>query len=174
MQLKASKRRLRYCPACAGTLTQNRRPPLICKQCGFHFYYDPHVSAAVILRDTKNRILLLKRKSNPKKGFWHLPGGFIEINESAEDALRREVKEEIGAHMENVRYLGSFTNRYFDGGINYHTITIFFTADIKRMRFTRNDETDTIAFFAPKDIPFAAIAFGGVRQALMQFRKEQN
>jgi 8-oxo-dGTP diphosphatase len=63
---------------------------------------------AIIQREDK--ILLIRRKNEPFKGYWALPGGFIEYQETAEDAVRREVMEEAGLEVDII----GFQNVYSD------------------------------------------------------------
>ena len=59
---------------------------------------------AVILND-KNEVLLLQRNKEPEKGFWSIPGGAVEFNETIEDALIREIKEETDVDVEIIKLL---------------------------------------------------------------------
>jgi len=59
---------------------------------------------AAILRD--GRLLLVKRVKAPEAGCWNLPGGRVEYGESVADAIKREIREEVGLEIELVRSLG--------------------------------------------------------------------
>ncbi|MBI4280617.1 NUDIX domain-containing protein [Candidatus Uhrbacteria bacterium] len=86
----------------------------------------PKVGVGVIvLKD--GRILLGKRKGAHGAGSWHFPGGHLEFNESLEDCARREVLEEVGISIKNIKKW-TFTNDIFkDEGKHY--ITCFLIAD---------------------------------------------
>ena len=62
---------------------------------------------AVIIRDDK--ILLIKRGTDPFKGFWALPGGYVEWDESTEDTVAREVKEELGLTVLSCELIGVYS-----------------------------------------------------------------
>ncbi|MBO8183192.1 MAG: NUDIX hydrolase [Archaeoglobus sp.] len=84
---------------------------------------------AVILEE--NRILLIKRASEPNKGLWSVPGGLVRLGERLEDALKREVKEETGLEVE-VGDLAFVAEEIIElEGIKYHYIIIDFFASIK-------------------------------------------
>lgn len=88
----------RFCPQC-GTPLQPQfldgRQRMACRECGFIHYNNPTPAAgALVARD--HTILLVKRKFEPGKGDWGLPGGFIESDETAAQAGVRETKEETG------------------------------------------------------------------------------
>jgi 8-oxo-dGTP diphosphatase len=76
-----------------------------CIQCGTIHYQNPKPTATLIcMRNTD--ILLVKRAFEPAKGEWSLPGGFIELGETPEDAAVRELKEETNLNGEVVKLLG--------------------------------------------------------------------
>jgi hypothetical protein len=88
----------RFCPRCG----HSRQPenqgqcPLSCSGCGLVFYFNPTVAAAAFVFDPEGKILLIRRAKDPSAGKLGVPGGFIDIGESAEEGLRREVSEEVG------------------------------------------------------------------------------
>ncbi len=77
--------------------------------------------AVIIMKDRK--VLLGKRKMSHGEGTWALPGGHLEFNETIEDCARREVFEETGLIIKNIRY-GAFTNDIFSGD-QKHYVTLF-------------------------------------------------
>ena len=81
--------------------------------------------AVAVIRD--NRVLLGKRKNAHGSGTWAFPGGHLEFNESIEACARREVLEETGIRIKNLRY-GPYTNDIF-ADENKHYVTLFVTAD---------------------------------------------
>jgi ADP-ribose pyrophosphatase YjhB (NUDIX family) len=82
-----------------------------CRACGFVDYQNPRPCVAIlILRD--DRILLARRGIPPAQGAWDIPGGFVDAEESAEDAVLREALEETTLHVEIREYLGSVPDVY--------------------------------------------------------------
>jgi len=77
--------------------------------------------AAIVIKD--NMVLLGKRKNAHGAGTWAFPGGHLEFNESIEDCAKREVFEETGIHIKNIRY-GTFTNDIFRKD-QKHYVTLF-------------------------------------------------
>jgi NADH pyrophosphatase NudC (nudix superfamily) len=92
-----------FCPVCAGKI--ERRPPklLTCKNCDKEFYINARPCNAVIITDNQGRVLLTKRKFDPGMGLWDLPGGFIDLEESAEESVNREMQEELGVKVKNIK-----------------------------------------------------------------------
>ena len=87
---------------------------------------------AVIVNEGK--ILLEKRKNAPGKGKWSIPGGLVELGESTEQAVIREVKEETGLEVEEPRLIDVVNNVSLDGKgrIKYHYVIVDYTAKVKR------------------------------------------
>ena len=66
------------------------------------------VDVAVVTSEKDRRVLLIRRKQEPFAGMWAIPGGFIEMDETLEDAARRELKEETGAEIETIEQVAAF------------------------------------------------------------------
>ncbi|HRN70164.1 MAG TPA: NUDIX domain-containing protein [Candidatus Woesebacteria bacterium] len=164
-----------FCPKCGGTLKKQTTNSLLCTQCGLHYYINPKGCNAIILKNKQGRILLVKRKDNPQKGYYDLPGGFIDINETIEESMHREMKEELGIKVNDISYVTSFYDRYEFGGIKAYTICAVFIGDLPdNITITPSDDAESVAFFKPEDIPFEKIAFEGIKKALLSFRRSKN
>ncbi|MDD5251382.1 MAG: NUDIX hydrolase [Patescibacteria group bacterium] len=83
------------------------KPNEPCPDCG-RYQNRALTIDAVMVRDGK--ILLIKRAAKPYKDFWALPGGYVEQNETVEDAVRREVTEETGLAVKNLKLIGLFSS----------------------------------------------------------------
>jgi ADP-ribose pyrophosphatase YjhB (NUDIX family) len=118
----------RFCPACAvplvGPLT---RQDLDCGACGFRYYQNVATGVAAFLT-CATQVLVVRRAAEPARGTLDLPGGFVMAGESLEEALARELHEEIGldALPDAPRYLFSLPNRYRYAGVEYATADAFF------------------------------------------------
>ena len=103
----------RFCPYCAAPLTEKRlegRRRPFCRQCRLPIYKNPLPATCVVAIDSRQQMLLVKRKVEPKIGQWCLPGGFMELGESPEQAALRELKEETGLSARIELLLGVTTN----------------------------------------------------------------
>lgn len=70
---------------------------------------QPKLTVDAVVFDRTGRLLLIKRKSPPFKGCYALPGGFVEVGETVEQAARRELKEETGVEVDSQRLVGIYS-----------------------------------------------------------------
>jgi 8-oxo-dGTP diphosphatase len=104
------------------------------------------VTAAGIILDESNRVLLLKHRFRPGGG-WGIPGGFIEAKEQPEEALRRELREEVGLEVEDVRL---FSTRTFKRA---KQLEILFRGRAKGGALPQSIEITKAAWFSLDEIP---------------------
>ena len=114
-------RKKTFCPYCGTRLTEKiceGSPRLFCEHCDEPIYENPIPASCLVVVDNMNRVLLVKRNVEPKKGFWCLPGGFMELGESPEKAALRELEEETGLLGRIEMLLGVSSNP----SAQYHTV----------------------------------------------------
>ncbi len=107
---------INFCRLCGGKVEEKiieDRKRKLCKRCGTINYENPIPAVAVVARNKKGEILLIKRKVEPQKGFWALPSGFIEIDEAPEAAALREFKEETGFTGKIKKLIGIYPQACF-------------------------------------------------------------
>lgn len=120
-----------HCPVCGShKFTQNNEKSKRCESCGFVFYVNASAAVAAFILNEKGELLVCKRGKEPAKGTWDLPGGFVDGNETAEEALMREIKEELDADIESAKYLFSLPNEYEYSGMTIPTLDMFFTCNL--------------------------------------------
>jgi ADP-ribose pyrophosphatase YjhB (NUDIX family) len=140
------------------------RPRLTCPDCGFVAYENPKVVVgSVVLHG--DRVLLCRRAIEPRRGFWTLPAGYLELEESTEAGAQREAMEEAGARIA------------LDGVLAVYNIPrISQVQVIYRARLVDPDvapgrESLEVALFRWEEIPWGEIAFPSVRWALAHWRE---
>lgn len=160
----------RHCPSC-GAANAGKTNPFVCVACGFAYYFNPTVSAGVFLSDGEGRLLVVRREKDPGKGLLGIPGGFIDIGESAEDALRREVREEVGLEIDEVRFLASFPNQYPYRGVTYPVCDLIFTGRALNPESAQSlDGVAGIEWRTPAKLGDDEFAFESMRRALRVIR----
>ena len=103
----------------------------------------------IIIKDGK--ILLVKRKNDPFKGKWALPGGFVEYGEKTEDAVTREVLEETGLKTTVDKTIGVYSDPNRDP--RGHTITVVYKLDVKCGELKSGDDASDAKFFDVNQLP---------------------
>ena len=151
----------KYCPNCKGLLEVYEGNHFRCSQCGFTIYRNPKPTASAIITDEENRVLLGKRSIVPSKGLWDVPGGFLELGESPEVGLRREIREELGVEIDILELLGFFMDTYSLADENHgdSTLNICYLAKIKSGEPKAESELDEIKWFKVDEIQMDQIAF---------------
>lgn len=157
----------RFCPHCGRPgISFRHDKAFVCRACGFVYFQNTATGVAVLLR-RKEEILFVERARDPGRGLLDLPGGFVDAGETAEQALRREVHEELGMELPAVRYLGSFANIYPYKGVTYHTCDLVFVGEMARTPVTFNrDEIAAVQLLAPSAVARERIAFASIHAVL--------
>ncbi len=106
MQLEHWYRDNHYCGTCGSeTILSQTERAIICPKCGRHIY--PRINPAVIVGVTDGDRLLMTKYANRGIGYYALVAGFTEIGETFEECVAREVMEEVGLKVKNIRYYKS-------------------------------------------------------------------
>ena len=103
----------------------------------------------IIIKD--GEILLIKRKNDPFKGKWALPGGFVEYGEKMEDAVVREVLEETGLKTTVDKMIGVYSDPNRDP--RGHTVTVVYKLSIKGGELKGGDDASDAKFFDVNQLP---------------------
>lgn len=161
----------RFCPRCGGHFAKKANNFLQCDNCILRYYVNPRPCNAVVIENNKKEIMLIERKIDPHKGMLDLPGGFVDLNESFEQSVIREIKEELQVMITDLKYIGSYYDVYEYGGITYHTLCSTFTGSIGSQEPIPTDDVAAIQYFPKDKIPFDRLAFGGLRRAIGDYLK---
>ena len=160
-------RRIEHCQVC-GTRVEYRVPDddnrerAVCPAC-HHVHYVNPLNVVSTLPIWKNKVLLCRRNIEPRKGFWTLPAGFMELGESTEEGAARETDEEAGAHIE-MQGLYCVINVLTAGQVHF-----FYRARLLDTDFAPGPETIEAQLFSEKDIPWNELAFRTVRMTLEKY-----
>ncbi|MEI7579682.1 MAG: NUDIX domain-containing protein [bacterium] len=158
-----------FCPRCKAALDQKNSPnprKITCTNCHLEYYLGPSAANAIVIKNAQGEILLVKRKDDPAKGLWDLPGGFVEFDETLEESIQREIKEELGLTLTNIKYLTSAADYYLFKAVRYHTIGAIYTATTTETNIPAHDDITATQFFAPTAIPWEQIAFPSITAIL--------
>ena len=162
--------RFSFCPLCASErITEYMRNGMRCTNCGYTYFHNAAAAVAGII-ECDGTILLTRRNHEPRKGFWDLPGGFVDYNETAEAALKREIFEELHCAIENCRYMCSFPNIYRYASVDYFTCDMVFICNLQSEAIIRpNSEIMETMHITKTDIDWDSLAFSSTQAALKYY-----
>jgi len=155
---------MKFCPNCASPVTR-RVPPgdslprWLCDACGIVHYENPKLVLGSI-PEWEGRLLLCRRAIEPRYGYWTLPAGFMENDETAGEAAARETLEEAGAHIE---LLGPYSMISVP---QVNQVHMFYRARLLNLEFKPGEESIEVALFEENAIPWKEIAFRTVGHTL--------
>jgi ADP-ribose pyrophosphatase YjhB (NUDIX family) len=172
---KKGRPQYNYCPNCAEALEErdfDGKKKLACSaECGFVHWDNPRsVAVALVPSADGTKLLLIQRNIPPFVGSFALPGGFVDTNEGLDPAAIREVLEETGLNIDDVRFFWSAPT-----GRNENLI--FFTGRLAGGEITLSSETMSVDFFTPEQLleklasedPNSKIAFPLHKQAIQMW-----
>jgi len=157
---------MNFCSQCGQSISLempdgDNRPRYSCKHCGKIHYENPLIVAGCVPVHG-DRILLCRRAIEPRYGYWTVPAGFMELDESLPEAAARETREEALATVDLGRLF------VVVDVIQAKQVHIFFEANMPEPDFGAGDETLESRLFHPEEIPWEEIAFESVRIALTE------
>lgn len=172
--------KLQFHPYTGNPLTKKEDSRYEDTQTGQSYFANPKPTVGIIIPNARNQILLAKRGVEPFIHTWDLPGGFVEIGESFEEAAVREIKEELGVTVQTLQYVSSQVGTYEYAGIMFPILDTTFvailandaksTGDVYSVSsFSPADDVSEVAFFDVTAIPFAEIKMENIVQALQTY-----
>jgi ADP-ribose pyrophosphatase YjhB (NUDIX family) len=161
----------KYCPLCTSEMNRESELLLTCPDCGFHYYFNPKPCTAVILENSAKKILVVRRKREPFKDMLDLPGGFVDLHENLEQAIEREIKEELGIKATNLRYYLSLIDKYKYTGVEYPILTFVFTGTVPaEEKITPADDVYDPHFIKPEEINIEEVSFESMKQVILTYQ----
>jgi len=167
-----SKDVFHFCPFCGSNhFVWDGEKSHKCSSCGKKLYTNEVGAVIALIYNNDGELLFTSRKFNPAKGMLDLPGGFIDLGETAEQAVIREVKEELNLEVVNLQFYGSFPNEYTYAGLTYFTIDLAFECDVKTFEnLSAKDDVSENCFINPKHINLQEIGLASVRKLVAQLQ----
>lgn len=160
-----------FCPRCGRAQPESAEGrSFCCLACNFLYYFNPAIAVAAFIIDARDQVLFIRRAKDPAKGKLAIPGGFIDANETAEEACRREIREEVSLDLTTLDFLCSQPNQYPYHGVTYPVLDFFFVARTQSAREAAAlDEVESVSWLNPRGVDPAEIAFPSMREALRRY-----
>ncbi|MBZ4652421.1 MAG: hypothetical protein JG761_1221 [Proteiniphilum sp.] len=157
-----------YCPRCgSAAFAEHNEKSKQCAECGFIYYFNSSAAVVAVIVNDKGEILVARRAKEPAKGSLDLPGGFIDLHETAEEAVIREIREESGLTVLNPRYLFSIPNIYLYSDFEVHTVDLFFRCKVNDFNGLRaDDDVAELLFIPPEEINPAEFGLTSIRKGI--------
>jgi ADP-ribose pyrophosphatase YjhB (NUDIX family) len=156
---------VRHCSRCGaelvlGPVAGEERERLACRACGHIAYLNPRLVVTALPVTDAGEVILLRRGIEPGYGRWAQPGGFLEIDETAQEGAVRETLEETGLVVEPATIIGLYTRP------QAAIVVVAWEARIVGGAAHPTAESLEVRPFAPSDIPWPGIAFATTTWAL--------
>lgn len=143
------------------------RERLICTDCGYVAYENPKIVVGSVVTDEAGRFLLCRRAIEPRRGYWTLPAGYMELNETTIDGAKREAWEEARARIEIDCLLAVYNIPRIS------QVQLIHRAHLAAPHIEAGPESLEVGLFAWEEIPWDDLAFPTVLWSLNEFRRRQ-
>ncbi|MEM8668278.1 MAG: NUDIX domain-containing protein [Planctomycetota bacterium] len=165
-----------FCPRCGASVKQSAAIPFRCTDCEFAQFFGPVAAVGALVMNDNGDLLLVRRARDPGAGKWGLPGGFVDREETIEDAMRREVKEETQLELRDTQYLMSHPNQYDYRGIVSPVIDLFYTARAVKPASIQlaQEELDHHVWVRPSKVHLDEMAFHSNRLAVERWLQDND
>ncbi|MBL42753.1 MAG: NUDIX hydrolase [Rhodospirillaceae bacterium] len=139
---------------------------IICNKCNYIHYINPKIVVGGVI-SYKKSILLCKRAIEPQKGYWTIPAGYLEENESTEEGALREIYEESGVKPQIQGLLAIYSLKHIS------QIQLIYKFLSINKDLNPGVETEEADYFDWENIPWNELAFPSVRWALNHFKEAE-
>ena len=167
--------KFKYCPVCGSKHFEvNNFKSKQCQDCGFTYYANPSAATAALIINKCNELLVVRRAKEPAKGTLDLPGGFVDMGETVEEGMRREIKEETGLEVNDIRYLFSSPNLYMYSGMGIHTIDMVYLVPLDNgtIDVQASDDAAEAIWIPINKVNPAEFGLTSIRNAVIRFLTE--
>jgi ADP-ribose pyrophosphatase YjhB (NUDIX family) len=160
-----------YCPICGSKhFIINNFKSKRCESCGFVYYANPCAATAAFIVNDRQEMLVVRRAKEPAKGTLDLPGGFVDMYETAEEGMRREIEEETGLKVEQIQYLFSSPNVYLYSGMGVHTLDMDYLVRVPEdIKVHAGDDAAACVWIPLDEINPDEFGLTSIRHAVIRF-----
>ena len=170
--LLSQRPKIRFCRVCGNSVEylippDDNRERAVCPACG-EIHYENPLNVVGTVPVWGDQVLLCRRAIEPRRGFWTLPAGFLELGESTSAGALRETDEEAGAHVD-LGPLFTVLNVVRVGQVH-----LFYLATLRDTELAPGPETLEARLFRRDEVPWDEIAFRTVRETLLRYFEDRD
>ncbi|MDR1130175.1 MAG: NUDIX domain-containing protein [Prevotellaceae bacterium] len=165
----------KHCPFCGSRNIswKNGTHEMYCETCSKTFYINAAAAVIALIRNSEGKFLFTRRKHEPAAGKLDFPGGFVNIGERSEDAVIREIREELDLSLTAVKYYTSMPNRYLYGGIVYFTLDLVYICECDDFSgMSANDDISDYVFMHLNELNPEDLGLESVKKIVSQLVNE--
>ena len=169
--------KFKFCPVCGSSrFVVNNFKSKRCEDCGFTYYANPCSATAAFIVNDRGEMLVVRRAKEPAKGTLDLPGGFVDMYETVEEGMRREIKEETGLDVRDIQYQFSSPNVYQYSGMGIHTLDMDFLVPIHgdSIEVKAADDAAEALWIPINEVNPADFGLTSIRNAVIRFLKQRH
>lgn len=158
---------IRYCQSCGSKVQQivpagDNRPRAVCESCEFIHYENPKNVVGCLL-EWQGKVLLCKRSIEPRHGYWTLPAGFMENQETTLEGAAREVREEACAECDDLRLFAVYNLPRIS------QVYLMFFGRLRDGKAAAGEESLEVKLFSQSEVPWDELAFPVVTESLTRY-----
>ena len=164
----------KYCPKCGSShFNVNDVKSKKCADCGFVYYFNVSSATVALILNEREELLVCRRAKEPAKGTLDLAGGFVDMHETGEEGVAREVMEETGLQVVEAKYLFSGPNTYLFSGFLVHTLDQFFYCKVKSVEKVGAMDDVAESFWVPiEEVDPSLFGLDSIRLGVARFKRE--
>jgi 8-oxo-dGTP diphosphatase len=132
------------------------------------------VDVVIVTREVRPRVLLIRRKHEPFKGCWAIPGGFVEMDEALDMAARRELFEETSMRTKDLVQLHTFGDPQRDPRGRIISVTYLALLDADRLQPRAGDDAAEVGWFSLRHPPKLAFDHKDILAVARKYLKERH
>ena len=142
----------------------DNRQRLVCPDCDYIAYENPKVVVGVVAT-WEDKLLMCRRAIEPRRGYWTLPAGFMEMGETPQEGAAREAWEEARAELEIIDLLAVYSLRHIS------QLQLFYRASLSSPNVSPGPESEEVGLFSFDRLPAVELAFPSVHWAIRHFQE---
>lgn len=163
--------KFKFCPACGSPhFVVNDEKSKRCENCDFVYFMNPSAANVAFILNEHGELLVERRRNDPGKGTLDLPGGFSDANETGEEGIIREVREETNLQVDRAEYVFSLPNEYRYSGLDIPTLDMFFRCEVSDTSCLKaGDDAGEVSWLPLEEVRTEQFGLRSIRQGLRVF-----